>query len=731
MTSRGARRRRSRNEVPETGRKDEATLRPPVPRSFRASVAAVTLMILGLLALYCPPQLFEGKETLLGSDFQDIHERRIRYAQEALLGPEMRLPAWYTRELMGTPFWSNIQSFPFLPTRLTLFWLDPETLYPAAVNLAAILAALFTYLYCRKLGVGRIGSAVAGWTFSASGFFASRVMAGHLPLIEAFGALPLLLWILECIAQAGPGGRRLQLANLGLALAAFSVVLAGHPQVPIYAMGTAALYALVRMWGRKALVSLWVMALGAGLSGFVWWPMFRLIARSTRVLALDRADNDLSIPYWRLKAFFLPWADGWPEVIRRSPSTKFVGPMLEIFWDTVCYVGWVPLLAVLVLLVGWLRKGKLPARPWLFLAAVGVGALLMALPFAQVLANSPRATFLRSPSRLLYLTTFALAAATGVLIDRVLRTGPKGRRWSAVGLAALLAAVHAVDLSFHDRHFVQIVPRAPLASEEIQRWRNTVADQRIAMDSGIRAPWNRQVDDVGFFDSIMLARPYRAVIALMGEPEQLNVQNVDGSVLSVPALSGLSAAGVFTNLKRDDMKLMIDKAGRPGYLVPDPAHRAIFLPDTAVGFLEEREMLDRFRAGTFDLRGRMNLPPSARPEDLQLEARGVSSESSVRYDRPDSDHIVVQVSSGTSGFLRIMESWDEGWSATVDGMPSNILVADTFAMAVRLLPGDHQVSLTYRTPGVRVGAAITALSAVLLAVLLFRSRPLAPIELHT
>ena len=78
-----------------------------------------------------------------------------------------------------------------------------------------------------------------------------------------------------------------------------------------------------------------------------------------------------------------------------------------------------------------------------------------------------------------------------------------------------------------------------------------------------------------------------------------------------------------------------------------------------------------------------------------------------------------------------MESWDEGWSATVDGMPSNILVADTFAMAVRLLPGDHQVSLTYRTPGVRVGAAITALSAVLLAVLLFRSRPLAPIELHT
>ena len=159
MTPPRTRGRRSRKEVPEKGREDAASLSTPVSRSLRASAAAISLMILGLLALYLPPQLLEGKDTLLGIDFRTLHEHRIRYAQEALFGPGMRLPGWYTRELMGTPFWSNIQSFPFLPTRLALYWLDPETLYPVAVNLAAILAALFTYLYCRKIGLGRVGSA--------------------------------------------------------------------------------------------------------------------------------------------------------------------------------------------------------------------------------------------------------------------------------------------------------------------------------------------------------------------------------------------------------------------------------------------------------------------------------------------------------------------------------------------------------------------------------------------
>ncbi len=160
--------------------------------TLRANAPAVGLMILGLLAVYCPLALFGGEQSLLGIDYNNIHERRIRYAQEAFAAPGGHLPAWYTRELMGTPFWSNLQSFPLVPSRLAVFWLEPTILFSVAVNLAAILAALFTYLYLRKLELGRLASAVGGWTFAASGYFASRMLAGHLPLLEAFRALPLL-----------------------------------------------------------------------------------------------------------------------------------------------------------------------------------------------------------------------------------------------------------------------------------------------------------------------------------------------------------------------------------------------------------------------------------------------------------------------------------------------------------------------------------------------------------
>src|SRR4030095_10015911 len=116
-------------------------------------------------------------------DFNDVHRRRIGYAQEALVRGSLP-PAWYTRELLGTPFRSNLQSFPLLPTRLALLGLDPSTLYPVAVALAAALAALCPYLYCRAVGLGSPAAAVAGWTFSASGFFAVRVLGGQLPHLE-------------------------------------------------------------------------------------------------------------------------------------------------------------------------------------------------------------------------------------------------------------------------------------------------------------------------------------------------------------------------------------------------------------------------------------------------------------------------------------------------------------------------------------------------------------------
>ncbi len=107
------------------------------------------------------------------------------------------IAAWYPHELLGAPFAANLQNFPLIPTRLILLLLDPSVAYAVGVAIAAALAALFTYLYCRRLGLSEVASITAGWTFACAGYFGCRVTAGHLPLLEAYPALPLLLWLAE------------------------------------------------------------------------------------------------------------------------------------------------------------------------------------------------------------------------------------------------------------------------------------------------------------------------------------------------------------------------------------------------------------------------------------------------------------------------------------------------------------------------------------------------------
>src|ERR1700694_3633060 len=105
----------------------------------------ITIAILLFLteAVYVTPSMLTGRASLLGADYLQLHIRRITFARDALLGPRHSLPAWYPHELLGAPFAANLQSFPWIPTRLVLLLLDPQLAYGAGIAIAAALAALF------------------------------------------------------------------------------------------------------------------------------------------------------------------------------------------------------------------------------------------------------------------------------------------------------------------------------------------------------------------------------------------------------------------------------------------------------------------------------------------------------------------------------------------------------------------------------------------------------------
>jgi hypothetical protein len=702
---------------------------PVKARGLALSAAAAAVMSVLVIAVYFPVRSAPSDNTLLGIDYHQLHARRIAFAQESFAA-HGELPAWYPRELMGTPFRANIHNFPFIPNRLALLWMDPLDLFAAGVILAAVLSALFTFAFARRLGMTPLGAAASGWTFACAGFFASRIMAGYLPLLEAYPALPLLLWRVEVLLHEQSHPRRHALRLGLLALATLCVVLAGHPQIPLYSIAGAGLYLLYRGWRRwRVLVQgTGAMLLGAACGGFFLWPMLQLIGRSTRVLALADDGNDVIFPYRRLLALVLPWRDGWPRQYIDAPGKAFAGyPNEAYFWDTVCYVGLAPLLAAVFLLARRIVRGRrglgwLPETPWRFFALFGVLALVTALPAVQDVVKLLPGTILRSPSRQVYVTTFALALAVGVAADVVLRQALAQPRWRMplAGVLAVSLPAHFVDLFRHDRPFVRMVTvvrtREPQLEQAVRR---TVGDGRAAIDYMVAVPFNRELDDIGFFDSIMLARPYAALMDLSGAPPGHNMQILNGSELPRRALAATGVRLVMTTTPRPDLPRLGGDPILHVYGVPSALPRAAFFPSSAVVPLDGPEMHRRLRDPAHDVGRTVMLPPAqsaALPRQLATTASAAPTPAA--YQRQTSDSFTVRVHAPQAGVLRILDAWDPGWTAAIDGKPADVLCADTTYIAVALPAGDHEVRLTYRTPGATFGIIVSLTAAALLAALL-------------
>ena len=86
----------------------------------------------------------------------------------------------------------------------------------------------------------------------------------------------------------------------------------------------------------------------------------------------------------------------------------------------------------------------------------------------------------------------------------------------------------------------------------------------------------------------------------------------------------------------------------------------------------------------------------------------------------DGNRISIEASCDKERYLYIAVPYSEGWHATVDGEEVPMIKANIAFMALPLMPGDHDITLSYVTPGLRLGAAISAVSLLSFAGYCFR-----------
>jgi hypothetical protein len=90
-----------------------------------------------------------------------------------------------------------------------------------------------------------------------------------------------------------------------------------------------------------------------------------------------------------------------------------------------------------------------------------------------------------------------------------------------------------------------------------------------------------------------------------------------------------------------------------------------------------------------------------------------------RITRDAADRVDVDVEAREPAYLLLADTYDPGWSATVDGQEVPIRPADLAFRAVRVEAGHHRVVFQYKPAGLRLGLGLTAAGALLSLVLAF------------
>ena len=96
----------------------------------------------------------------------------------------------------------------------------------------------------------------------------------------------------------------------------------------------------------------------------------------------------------------------------------------------------------------------------------------------------------------------------------------------------------------------------------------------------------------------------------------------------------------------------------------------------------------------------------------------------VRERRPMHIALAVDARGPTPSFLAINQTWDTGWSASIDGAPARLLRTEIALQGLVVPPGRHQILLSYGNRWVDVGLAVSLAAAIgcLALVLLGRAR---------
>lgn len=686
------------------------------------------MLALPVLLLYWP--VLAGGH-LAFEDRLSYYVWRAPLKQMALEG---RLIGWTPYEFAGSPILGDIQRAVFYPLSLPFYLLPAGPAISLSLVIHSLLACLGAYLLARELELEPPAACLAGVAFTLGFWPVFRVSIVTMNAVLAW--LPWVLWAtLRFLNRPSP--------RIWAGLALFSALqwLAGHPQLVYYTW--LAVGALMLTKPRRAPAVAVALALGLGLAAPQVWPA-TLVARQTlraQGISLEAAAS-YSITPKMLWTAFSPYAFGLKGVGYPGDAP---GPLWALTmgqdaapyqgdWslqETCLYPGlvaWLFILAALRTRRAWALAGGALLTLWL---SLGLHGGLFQLYYRFV----PGADQFRTPSRITLLTALALALLAGMGWQRhpgrphraglaalltviallapgskLLVVWPLLMLWiAALGPRHLALLALTLDLAWVGHGYLRTVPAERPLPPILTKLAEVSGNERVALGTA----------QAGIPGSSVLAAPLLGLRSVQGwNPIALGRY--------VETLFFNEAGRFPTEQAERDQLVMQDYLfvlGRPAtpltellgvrYILGE-GPRVLENPSA----LPTAWMVRKWRPASSEeaLTAVLAKGVDPREEALLAESLTGTGGGKARVTSHAWDSLEVEVEG--EGLLMTNLIFEDGWTAWADGRATAKARAFHTLVAVPLPAGTRLVRLVYQPPGLAAGCALSALSALLLAVVL-------------
>jgi hypothetical protein len=182
-----------------------------------------------------------------------------------------------------------------------------------------------------------------------------------------------------------------------------------------------------------------------------------------------------------------------------------------------------------------------------------------------------------------------------------------------------------------------------------------------------------------------------------------------GDLASVLGLAGVQHLVTPMPLAGASLKLARSHRGVLRYDIPSPAGRAYFA--ASVKPASDDEVFSTILKEDLLKKDFAFLAAESGIGAASHRGRGYAAAKIVK---DEAQELTVQTATSTESFLVITRSYDRGWSVSVDGQKRPLYRANLAFMGLFVPAGEHRVVLSYRPVSFIIGAAISAVSLMIL-----------------